>query len=228
MKPACRYILLFLILIKNINLHGQQGNVWAFAYHAGLDFNFTPPKPITTGIKYPNVSFEADAFSSASISDCRGQLLFYGTGATVYNKKNKLMPHGLLNDGCGSQTVYIFPVPGDTNRYYYLYRNEGNCNEPSNAKDTGLYYSIIDMTLDSGKGDVDTNFKAIKIGKYNGGYTIAKNSNGRDYWLIRVQTNDSIYVYPITISGIRPPIKQKISPLAPGKFGLCDQMQSQR
>jgi PKD repeat protein len=216
-------ICFFLIieLIFSIVLHAQQGNVWAFGYHSGLDFNFRSPKPIKTIIHYPNycnpVGSSCPAISSSSISDCRGNLLFYGTNAEIYNRFNTLMPNGHLNSGDGGGVVYIVPMPGDTNKYYYFHEMGGT----GIGAISGLYYSIVDMTLDSGRGDVITSSIETKINSSPCGFTIVKNSNNKDYWIVSIiKTNsvpvptysDSIYVYPLTASGIGKPKKQpKIS-----------------
>jgi len=77
---------------------------WYFGEEAGVDFNNTPPNPLTNGqIDHP-------IKPSAVISDDVGNLLFYTDGNTVYSANHLPMMNGngtLLGSGAFAQDVVI-------------------------------------------------------------------------------------------------------------------------
>jgi len=85
----------------------------------------------------------------SSISDGDGNLLFYTDGSLVYNSEHNIMVNGtgLLGDLSSSQSAIVVPKPDDTNIYYIF-------TVGSNQSFTGLKYSIVDITLDSGRGAI--------------------------------------------------------------------------
>lgn len=205
--------MLLLLLLCNSAV-AQQGNVWVFGYHSGLDFNTVPPTPITTAIQAPNLP-NYKASKTTAIADCSGKLLFYGTNGEVFNRKNKVMPNGTFNNCSRSEMeAYALPMPGDSTKYYYFYSVfYRQVNFP--CKTSGLFYSIIDMTLDSGYGDIMPGYKNIHLplNRYNalGNFAIVPHTNKKDFWLVACDQPDSMFVYSITEKGIGP---RKVYPLA--------------
>src|ERR1035441_8287083 len=100
----------FFIVLCFRTAHAQQGNVWEFENHRGLDFNYTPPKIISSSLS------DSISQSAASIADCHGKMLFYGTIGLIYNRYDKRMPNGSSNTN-GSGTIYIVPFPNDSSKY---------------------------------------------------------------------------------------------------------------
>lgn len=134
-------ILLFLLL-SGICVHGQ-GNIfnnWHFGFTAGINFNGAP-----TAIA--GITMETSE-GTASISDENGALLFYTEGMNIWDRNNTLMPNGtgLTGDISTTQSALIVQQPGSTTLYYVFTvpPDEGG----------NLSYSIVDMTLNGGLGDV--------------------------------------------------------------------------
>ncbi|MGZ5303933.1 MAG: hypothetical protein ACXWDO_07470, partial [Bacteroidia bacterium] len=76
--------ILLLLLLCN-TAHAQQGNIWAFGYQAGLDFNYSPPKSIYSALgSLINGTDKYGVHASTSMADCNGRLLFYGSPSKVY------------------------------------------------------------------------------------------------------------------------------------------------
>ena len=132
-------------------IFGQQG--------AGLDFACNPPFPFTGNIEF----YSAEGCSS--ISDEEGNLLFYSNGTYVWNREHALMPNGSgmgVNPECwGSSTqgALIIPHPTASNLYFLF---TIDCTEVGQyTDDLGLRYSIIDMNLENGLGNVTD--KAIPL-----------------------------------------------------------------
>ncbi len=142
-------VFVFLSLTQKTNAQLQNTN-WYFGSEIGLNFS--------DGTQDPTIltnSLMDTSGGSASISDDLGNLLFYTNGINVWNNLHTIMPNGsgLLGGTNISQSVIIVPDPSDTNKYY-VFTNQGDSMGAS-----GLYYSIIDMTLDNGSGDIVTNDK---------------------------------------------------------------------
>ncbi len=191
-------------------------NWWVFGDSALLDFTTGTPQ-------YGNSSIITNE-TCASISDTEGNLLFYTNGEKVWNSAHSLMPSGDGLDLGGlfppfgtsiTQGALIIPKPGSTNLYYVIQmQNYGG------IYDIGLKYSIVDMTLNGGLGDVtEKNIPFFDI------YTeekmqAVKHGNGRDWWLI-VRRYDTITAdiknidfvkFLITPAGISPAEFQHYDP----------------
>lgn len=121
----------------------KHANNWYFGLNAAITFNTSPPSVITTSQMYQNEA-------TASISDANGRLLFYTNGITVWNRNNQVMPNGtgLIGDG-SSTSCLIVPHPGNSALYYIFHT--GSSDAP-NTK--GFRYTIVDMRLNYGMGDV--------------------------------------------------------------------------
>jgi gliding motility-associated-like protein len=147
---------LFLILIFTIQtpvVFAQlQNNNWIFGY--GARVNFSGPIPVGSS----NAAINSNE-STASVSDPNtGQLLFYTDGRKVWNANNQVMPNGsnLLGGFYNSctQGALIVPFSEDNQRYYLFTLEELEALSLSPVIDNGLRYSVVDMTLNGGLGDV--------------------------------------------------------------------------
>ena len=147
---------LFLILTFTLQtpvVFGQlQNNNWIFGY--GARVNFSGPIPVGSS----NAAINSNE-STASVSDPNtGQLLFYTDGRKVWNANNQVMPNGsnLLGGFYNSctQGALIVPFPEDNQRYYLFTLEELEALSLSPVVDNGLRYSVVDMALNGGLGDV--------------------------------------------------------------------------
>ncbi|MBL0341583.1 MAG: hypothetical protein IPP71_11960 [Bacteroidetes bacterium] len=103
------------------------------------------------------------------------------------------------------QELTITPDPTNSNLYYLFSIGVTNS--------FGLYYSIVDMSLNGGLGGVVQKNVQLENFKCTDGLTAIKHGNGRDWWIIfrRWDTvNDLFYKYLITPSGISNVIVQNI------------------
>ncbi len=98
---------------------------------------------------------------AASVADpVSGVCFFYSDGMTCWNAANQIMPNGdslmggiLTWGGSTTQGVCIVPVIGVPGKYYIFCLNQLGFT-PS------LFYSVVDMSLNSGTGDVEIANKA--------------------------------------------------------------------
>ena len=91
------------------------------------------------------------------------------------------MPNGtgLLGDDSSTQSAVILKKPGST-YIYYLITVDG----PLAGGTGGLRYSEVDMTLDGGLGDINTNKNIQIIAGTCEKVTAIKHQNGTDFWAI--------------------------------------------
>jgi hypothetical protein len=176
-------IILQLIMVQSLFSQHQADN-WIFAQWAGLKFNSGQPVaylPVGTG----------DSFGNGTImSDSLGNLLFFSNGDRVWNKNGEIMENGdsLLPGVCWDQSAISFPRPG-LNTQYYLF-TVSDWNSPK-----GLYYSIIDISLDGGLGAL-TNVKNIKLEAAFWAHDhqfVTKSRSGDSYWVVTRLYNDDRY-----------------------------------
>ena len=171
----------------------QEGNIWYFGQGAGLDFNVSPPQPITNGVLNTNEG-------CATICNKSGALLFYTDGVKVFNRNHLVMPNGsgLFGNSSSTQSAIIIPNPGDTNLYYIF---TADCSE--NLFANGYNFSVVDMRLDGGLGNVTAQ---KNIGLYSPSserLTAVKAANGIDYWVItKGFDNNRFTVYKVDCNGI--------------------------
>jgi hypothetical protein len=188
-------ILFSLLLLFSISSYAQhEADKWYFGVLAGLDFFNGPPVPIYGGALNTNEG-------CATISDNNGNLLFYTDGVTVWNRTHQVMPNGtgLMGGLSSTQSSICVPLPGSTTLYYLFTVDEiGGPN--------GFRYSIVDMTLDGGNGDVDVNNKNIPIlTPVTEKLTAMKQLPSGDYWIaVHDWGTDAFYVYSLTQSGLQP------------------------
>jgi photosystem II stability/assembly factor-like uncharacterized protein len=135
------------------------------------------------------------------ISDQYGNLLFYSDGFSVWNKNHELMPNGANitdpDDSNSIQISMVIPKP-DSPTIYYIFTAD-----PWNGQAiSGLYYSIVDMSLQDGLGDVIQ--KKIKIlDNVTNRITASYHNNLNDIWLIiNKQGTNNYYSYLISDSGV--------------------------
>ncbi|MFZ9942233.1 MAG: T9SS type A sorting domain-containing protein [Bacteroidia bacterium] len=185
----------------------NRNSVWCFGDSAGIDYSvLTAPVSFATGLDTRG--------SCASISDSFGNLLFYAeTRAAqptfrttlVFNANHQIMLSGdSIMGGGWYHELIILPDPGNINLYYLFSIGGIGTNV-----DKGLFYSVIDMTLDGGLGAVIT--KNIQLQNFNmvDCLSAVKHGNGRDWWLIFRKSdfltgggNSEWYQYLISPSGI--------------------------
>src|SRR5262245_11547401 len=143
MKNITIAIILFSAICLNTFGQGQT-NYWYLGNGAGLDFGCVPPCVLQDG-NAGLYTFTGEGVGS--MSDANGNLLFYTNGNIVYNKNHVAMTNGtgLAGNGTTMQTGTVVPKIGSTAQYYII---TPSCN------DSACKWSIVDMSLNGGLGDV--------------------------------------------------------------------------
>lgn len=213
---AATLIRFWLLLLACCGVAGSaraqfEFNSWRFGYRAGLDF----PAAAMSGLPYPavpnNSFFSLEA--SASIADSTGLLLCYTNAVQVWDRRNQPMPNGTLSGGCNSaaQGALLLPRPGNRQQYFLLTLD---CSE--HRRTGGLRYSVVDMTLNNGYGDVvKPNSQQVGFPVLNRGATEAltavRHADGVNYWVvIHLWQNDVFLSYPVLATGLGTPVQSRV------------------
>ncbi len=172
-------LLALLLLIATIGMAQNQNNIWCFGDHAGLDFN-TPTPTALTGVQMLTQE------GCTSIADTNGNLLFYSDGKTVWNKLHAVMPNGtgLLGHSSTTQAALIVPIPNSTTQYYVF-----TIGELGGA----MYYSVVDMSLGGGNGDVVTTSKNTMLHPTVSEKQCAVKRCDGNVWLLSHEWNSNVF-----------------------------------
>jgi hypothetical protein len=224
-------ILLFVFLLISCEIFSQGiSNLWISGYNYS---NLPPVRPY--GVS--TIDFEsgfADTSTSsismdfldcnANISDSSGNLLFYTNGIYIANVNNDTMMNGSglnpsvyttqnINYGLRvKQGNLILPMPGNPSLYYLFHETLTWFSSVGDYRVTEIYYSTIDMSLDSGRGAVtQKNVVLLSDTLTIGSITACKHANGRDWWLVFHKSQGRrYYEYLLTPSGLQGPFIQDI------------------
>ncbi len=200
-----KFLFIFLFIICAFHSYSQkQTNFWFFGTLAGIDFNSGSP------VALPNGALNTTEGCSAA-SDASGNLLFYTDGVSVWDKTNTQMPNGngLAGDPSSTQSALVVPVPGSTTLYYIF-----TVDYVVGPK--GFEYSIVDMTLNSGKGDVTTKNTLIKS-NVTEKLCAVYHCDGQDIWVMVHEWNSNrFFAYLVTAAGISAPVISSVGILHNG------------
>jgi len=200
---------LFIFILSTFFVFGQGRNDnWHFGSNASVSFPLGGA-PVAT----INSAFATEEGSS-SISDANGNLLFYSDGGNVYDASNNLMPNGnniqgYSYQGSSTQSCIIIKKPGSTTLFYiFTVAESGNNPNP-------FSYSIVDMSLNAGLGDVVMASKNKLI--FNGTsekIAATYHCNGTDIWIATHDINSSNYrAVLLSASGLGAPVLSAVGPI---------------
>lgn len=201
MKPLL--LLLGLLSFQTLSAQHEFDN-WFFGNLTGVSFVSGSPVNVTGGQLSTNEG-------CSSMSDGAGNLLFYTDGTTVYDKNHTIMPNGtgLLGDWSSTQSALIVADPGNANQYY-IFTTDGFVGAD------GLRYSIVDMTLNGGNGDI-TAVKNVQImPTCDEKVTGIHNSNGTGFWIVShapSASSNEYYAFPLTAAGVGAPVISAVGPI---------------
>ncbi|MBL7113409.1 MAG: PKD domain-containing protein, partial [Bacteroidales bacterium] len=196
-------IIYFSIFLSFFCFSQGEFNNWYFGAYAGLTFNSGSPVVLTD-----NPYNSGGCKLEVSVSDSAGNLLFFSAGQKVFDRNLGMMPNGegLLGGEFWGTGQFIMAVPfiTDKNKYYLFTIGYYTGYAPV----IGLHYSVLDMQLHGGDGDIVAGSKNIPL--YMGDsavnqLTAIRHHNNRDAWVIakRHELNGSDYLaYLVTSDGI--------------------------
>lgn len=187
--------LLAVILFQTTLNAQEETNYWYFGINAGINFNTFPPTALSNGL----VNTQG---GSATMSDNGGNLLFYTDGTKIFNKNHQIMAnsYGLLGHPSSTQNSLIIKKPGSSTLFYVFTNGAYTDNN-------GLSYSIVDISLNSGLGDVTAVKNVSMLASTTEKLSGVKHANQNDYWILTISRNsNSFYAWPLTSAGIGNPV----------------------
>lgn len=202
-----KYSILILLLLNFASIWGQKEAAnWYFGKFAGLNFNTKIPVPLKGEMKTSE--------GCASISNRSGRLLFYTDGSTIYNSIGEIMPNGQdLHGGSSStQSAIIVPKP-ESDYIYYVFTVNHAEKKSTDEEKFGLNYSVVDMRLQNGYGDVvadsknthlityDVNDKEQADWKCSEKIAATSHSNQKSYWVL-THFIDTFYAFKVDQDGV--------------------------
>lgn len=167
-----------------------EANYWFFGQNAGINFNTNPPSALPGGALN---TYEG----CATISNRKGNLLFYTDGISVWDKTHNTMPNGtgLNGNASATQSGVIVPKPGSSTLFYVF-------TVAAEAKNPGLQYSVVDITQNGGLGDVILKNQLLETPVCEK-ITAVRHKNNFDVWMVAHRWNSNEFVsYLLTDKGL--------------------------
>ncbi|MBK9270372.1 MAG: T9SS type A sorting domain-containing protein [Saprospiraceae bacterium] len=228
-----KLIFLFVFLTTSLFSQGKRDYIWVLGgtnsttttdskfYRFSLDFNYSPLRMEHFG-RYPRVHS-----NNASICDLSGQLLLHTSGCYVNDRLFRPMPNGKINEGylwdisCTygdyglRQGSLILPRPKSPFEYiiiYFMNEKNSDTNIPGSIVISKLLYSIVNMNLNSGFGDViQKNIPMVEKIMPSGYLTAVRHANNLDWWVISCgYTNNAYYLSLLDETGLKKGLEQNI------------------
>ena len=228
-----------LVLISISMFSQNEASYWYFGRNAGVKFNNA------NGTVTALTDGQLNTLEGCTtISDRNGNLLFYSDGRTIWNKKHQPMANaseafgtGLLGDDSSTSSGLIVPKPQDPNFYYIFAVDEphhlnssaypNNVDFSGDGINNGLTYSLVDMSLNGGLGDVVSSVKNIPLITYDVNnpnevdfkcsekITAVKADDCSSIWVI-TQFINKFYAFKIENEGvISTPVVSTVGPTVP-------------
>ena len=185
--------------ITKLFVSSYDNNIW-------LDYASSPPSLNYTG---QGGGFEGCAHAE----DNDGNTLFWVQAVGAYDATNTPMPGSLgMYADPSSAEINICPIPGDPDKFYVIY-NDQVCSP--------LYYSIIDMSLNGGLGDVapGTLNTLIDPASYSEGLEVVRVPCQPYLWLLAYDCNQGPVRFRIDADGIGDPELMQSFPSPSGYDG---------
>jgi gliding motility-associated-like protein len=190
--------LLFIVaLLSNIQVLIAQPAIQNLYFNSAvnitrLNFATEPPTVIPTGI--PDAGGVAEGI--AHYEDQDGNVIFWVNSNGVYNQNGALMSgaSGILTNSSAAE-ICVCPKPEDDNKYYIFYNTE-TC--------SALRYSIVDMSLNGGLGNVTNLNAVIDNASFGEGLEVIRIPGTCEYWLVGYQCGTGFKRFRIDSGGITP------------------------
>ncbi len=187
------------LLLSQGFVAAQYENIWVFGSGAGLDFSSGNPVPVKTKI--------GSSEGCASVCDAGGKPLFYTEGSNVFDRIGNFMPNGLNLTGIiskepittsTSQGTVIVPFIDNPDKYYVF-----SLTAFEQADKQGrLYYSVVDMSLNGGLGDVEPDRKGVLIDDSLTEKMTAVTGDRCNIWLLVNTRSGAFKAFEITNTGL--------------------------
>lgn len=225
-----KILLLILLPLSVILCQGKRDYIWIFGgsnstlndtnfYRFHIDFTNQKRK-----IYISNKDYRIHQ-NNASICDKNGKLLLYTSGCWISDRLYRPMPNGIINEGTGHDQsckfgdyitpfgTLILPTPGSNEHFFVIHKFKEYVQDTlSIVASTKLLYTLVDISLNNGNGDViSKNNVAINEYVSYSDLTATRHSNNIDWWVISPgRANNKYFVVQMTDQGPMPYKEQSI------------------
>ena len=160
---------------------------WIFGNGFHLEFDESGPNVL------PNIDDYYGFEGVSTISDRQGNLLYYSNAVKIWNRSyeplfgSDTFPSIYIPEASSKASGSLFlQWPGDSTGRYVAFFS-------MNESDDKLYYSKLDVNLDSGLGGMMDSFKYKQVwdeqvAEY---LSAVKHANGRDWWIVGKRSANS-------------------------------------
>lgn len=247
-------ILFYLILIiPQFFLAQGEANYWYFGANAGVNFNTSPPTAITNGQLNTSEGCSSISDESGNLLFYTDGSTIWNRNHQIMSNANYFNGNGLNGDPSSTSSGLIVPHPTNANLYYVFtvdephhdnadtYPNQGpgtptgeysdlpgsSVPQDDDGFNNGLNYSVVDMSLNNGLGDVIPAEKNVHLITYNPSdseeikykcsekITAVKGNDCNSIWLV-THFIDKFYAFKIDNSGINStPVVSQVGPTIP-------------
>jgi hypothetical protein len=182
------------------------------------DFGYAPPKTsrVAKGLSL--------VWAMANYCDTNGKLVLYTNGSKLFNANHELIengdslnyslfwdinPGGFYSEyiiGTNPQSNLLIRNPYNYNQYYlFAIQYDWGNNSPEGNALPKLRYSLVDMSLNNGKGKVIVKEKTLYQGNFCENIMACKKANGKDWWIIARANDNTNCFYRVSLdsSGVK-------------------------
>lgn len=252
-----RSLMLLVLLCPLINFSQGEANNWYFGNNAGITFSTSPPSAVSDGQLATNEGCSSISDSSGNLLFYTDGRTVWDQNHNIMPNADYFGGTGLNGDPSSTSSGLIVPNPSDDDIYYvftvdephhdnaYAYPNQGPANPDgspaSNYSDitshsvpqdddgfnNGLNFSIVDMSLRNGLGDVvqgernnelityDPNDSEEIKYKCSEKITAVRGADCSSTWLIS-HFIDKFFAFKIDDDGVdEDPVISEIGPVVP-------------
>lgn len=193
------FIIMFLLACWQCMSAQKETYWWTFGNQNS--FNFNLPVTVndskgkeTIGMPTVGTSELTNTEGCFTLSNSKGELMMYGNGRTIWDRTHTPMPNGITGIDFetyteGTQSGIIVPYPGSPGKYYVLSIGHKGVTESWNIEEGLISYSVVDMSLNGGTGDVIPALKdqilwTTENDEFNNNIAAIKKKGSDNYWII--------------------------------------------
>ena len=245
----------FTLLSTGIYAQGEANN-WYFGNKAGVDFNTSPPSAINDGELSTNEGCSSISDENGQLLFYTDGRTVWNRNHQIMANADYFGDTGLLGDPSSTSSGLIVPHPTNDDLYFVFTVDEphhenanaypdqgpadangnpisqytdidGSIPQDDDGYNNGLNYSLVDMTLNEGLGDIVSTEKNMPLITYDPNdseeikykcsekITAVKGSDCNSIWVI-THFIDSFYAFKIDAAGVNTtPVISQVGPSIP-------------
>jgi len=209
-----RYLIILILLFIKLGIQAQLYDInWligqGYTYVADMSMDSLQPyinRDTTIPAEYEIL------YNSSCISDENGKFILFTNGRDILNDSGKVIQGGSkVMDSMINEIVFYglemsqssLILPKKNNQYYVIYMSQSDLISVTHSElPDKLYYAIVDMDANNGRGKVLQKKIPIITGDSIGDsrLTACRHANGRDWWLVchGREYDNKIYISLVT------------------------------